>query len=47
MSCKPKIEPCRHGRFKVACECGWKVHPRVLSLPAAEAMWAQHAKGTG
>lgn len=44
--CKPIIEPCNHGRFKLSCACGWKVHPRLLTVAAAETMWAQHASAS-
>lgn len=44
--CKPIIKPCNHGRFKLSCACGWKVHPRLLTVAAAEKMWANHANAT-
>ena len=43
-ACKPIIEPCDHGRFKLACECGYRVHPRFRTIVDAERHWAQHAE---
>lgn len=41
--CRPIIEICDRGLFKLSCECGFKVHPRFRTVVEAERMWAGHA----